>query len=103
MKDLFHRIFAELLQMKLFSIGKNPGFKWKNKEIAFLLPFCMLKGKMSWNKEKPDKKIHKTKKKPENVLIEKQRLKATIKTILISCQIMKNNKSSRTDISQNCH
>jgi hypothetical protein len=27
MKDLFHRIFAELLQMKLFSIGKNPGFK----------------------------------------------------------------------------
>ena len=51
--------------MKLFSIGKNPGFKWKNKEIAFLLPFCMLKGKMSWNKEKPDKKINKTKKNPD--------------------------------------
>ena len=29
----------------------------------------MLKGKMSWNKEKPDKKIHKTKKKPDIIPI----------------------------------
>ena len=41
--------------MKPFSKGKTSVFKFKNKEIAFWLPFVLWKDKCHKTKKKPDR------------------------------------------------